>query len=92
MPLKTRIFVLLETPFHSTPSINEFFNEFYNEPLESPWNGMMWSPLKLAVGDDDGASNEARLVELKLLELSSSSMWVTVWIPVTENKDKTINI
>lgn len=41
--------------------------QYYNEPLESPWNGSRLSP-----EDDWASSSEARLAELKLLLLISS--------------------
>uniref|UniRef100_A0A182J4D8 Uncharacterized protein n=1 Tax=Anopheles atroparvus TaxID=41427 RepID=A0A182J4D8_ANOAO len=51
--------------------------QYYNEPLESPWNGSRLSPYD-AVGepvleDDWASSSEARLAELKLLLLLMSS-------------------
>lgn len=59
------------------------------DSLLSGWNGMIRSPVKLAVGDaESGASNEARLVELTELELRSSStfmMAVMLPPPSTEN-------
>ena len=59
----------------------------YHEPLESPWKCNKFSPLLLGVGDDDGGSNDARLAELKLLELNSSGSTLTiVWQLLAEMK------
>lgn len=52
---------------------------------------MMWSPVKLAVGEDEVASNDARLVELTELELSSSSTLIIAWMPLTVIKLKQTN-